>query len=63
MPSQTVTNISTLFSLQRVSFALVRTSEADSLMVAKLLRSTFDIIMNSAAGMPLPLTSAITRQR
>ena len=42
---------------------LVRISAGDRLREAMLCSVTMEVIMNSDAGMPLPLTSAITRQR
>ena len=63
MPSHTVTNISASLLEQMASLALVRISAGESPSMATLCRMILEAIMNSAAGTPLPETSAITMHR
>ena len=63
IPAQTVTNISAWLFEQIASLVFVRISPADRPSMATLCRMILDAIMNSAAGTPFPLTSAITSPR
>ena len=63
IPIHTVTNISILLLEHSASFVLVRISPAPLPSIAQLWIMILEIIMNSAAGIPLPLTSAITMHR
>ena len=61
IPSHTVMNICSGLLEQMASLVRVRISAAELPSMAQLCRMILHAIMNSAAGIPLPETSAITR--
>ena len=60
MPSHTVTNISASLPSQSMLFARYRISAGSPPVSASPRMAVFARIMKSAAGMPLPDTSAMT---
>ena len=63
MPSQVVTNISAWLPSQSWLLTVSRIRAGFMPVWALFFSSVLAITMNSAAGTPLPDTSAITRQR
>ena len=63
MPSQTVTNICSWLLEQTASLVLVKMAAGPCPSMAQLCRMILEAIMNRAAGMPLPDTSAMIRPR
>jgi hypothetical protein len=63
IPIQTEMNISSLFVAQMASLAVSSTSSGDFPSMIYCARITLAVVINSAAGIPFPETSAMTMYR